>query len=121
MGKEKKLTLRLRPGEDDDLIAWAESLQLSYGKKGVAIKNALRRGIRSDEAPPAAQLDTSNLLAEIRQVVEATMTTTLATISIAANTPSAEGEEDEYAKDCLDQLGSELLFDLDEEDDEEHW
>ncbi len=117
MRSEKKITLRLNHVKDSDLIIWLDELQLPYGKKGEAIKNALRRGIRSDEVPPAAQLDTSDFLAEIRQVVEATMTTTLATISIAANTPSAEGEEDEYAKDCLDQLGSELLFDP----DEEHW
>ncbi len=117
MREEKKLTLRLRSGADDDLIAWLDDLRLPHGKKGEAIKNILRRGLESGEDPPTSKLDAGSLLVDIRQVVEATVTTALANISLTANTLATDSEEDEYANNCLDQLGEELLFDLDDEEE----
>ncbi len=118
MPEEKKITLRLRPGEDDDLLAWVDGLRLPHGKKGEEIKDTLRRGIGSEEAAPAAQLDAGNLLADIRQVLEATLSTQLANLSLRANAPVSDTEDDEYANACLDQLGDALLFDVDDEDEQ---
>ena len=47
MPKEVKVTLHFYPGQDDDLIAWMESLHVSYDKKGDAIKAVLRQGLGS--------------------------------------------------------------------------
>lgn len=115
MSKDKKITLRLKPGEDDDLLAWLEAIDSTYGKKGAAIKATLRRGIDTPDATSAAQPDAGNLLADIRQVVEATLSTQLANLSLIANTPVVTAEEDEYANACLDQLGDALIFDVDDE------
>jgi len=115
MPAEKKLTLRLRPGVDDDLLEWVNNLRLPHGRKGAAIKAALRRGIGTPDATSAAQPDAGNLLADIRQVVEATLSTQLANLSLIANTPVVTAEEDEYANACLDQLGDALIFDVDDE------
>ena len=44
--------LRLYPGQDDDLIAWlAQSDAKPYGAKSQAVKEALRRGIRTENTP----------------------------------------------------------------------
>ena len=118
MQKETKITIRLKSGEDDELIAWLEAIDSSYGKKGPVIKAALLRGIGNPGAAPAAQLDAGNLLADIRQVLEATLSTQLANLSLRANAPVSDAEEDEYANACLDQLGDALLFDVDAEDDQ---
>ena len=118
MQKETKITIRLKSGEDDELIAWLKAIDSSYGKKGPEIKAALRRGIGNPGAAPAAQLDAGNLLADIRQVLEATLSTQLANLSLRANAPGLDTEEDEYANACLDQLGDALLFDVDDEDDQ---
>ena len=45
MPKDVKVTLRFYSGQDDDLITWLESLHVSYGKKGEAIKDVLRQGL----------------------------------------------------------------------------
>lgn len=118
MSAEKKLTLRLRPGVDDDLLAWVNNLRLPHGRKGEAIKAALRRGINMPDAAHPAEFDAGNLLADIRQVVEATLSTQLANLALVANTPASAAEADEYADNCLDQLGGALLFDVDDEDDQ---
>jgi hypothetical protein len=47
MPKDVKVTLHFYPGQDDDLIAWMESLHVSYGKKGEALKAVLRQGLGS--------------------------------------------------------------------------
>ncbi len=118
MRKEKKLTLRLRPGEDDDLLIWLDELRLPHGKKGETIKDTLRRGLRSAETPSVTKLDAGNLLADIRQVVEATLVSALANISLEASSPMESAEEDEKIGVCLDQLGESLLFELDDDRDE---
>jgi hypothetical protein len=54
MPKDVKVTLRFYSGQDDDLITWLESLHVSYGKKGEAIKDVLRQGLGpTDSDKPA--------------------------------------------------------------------
>ena len=72
MSNNLKLTIRFYPGRDDDLIAWLEEMRTSYGKKGETVKDVLRKGLGATGGGSAVPLDTGNLLAEIRQVVEAT-------------------------------------------------
>lgn len=74
MPKPLKLTIRFYPGQDDDLISWLGDMQTSYGKKGEAIKDALRRGLGTtsggSSAPP---IDTGSLLADIRLMFESAL------------------------------------------------
>ena len=44
MSHPVKLTIRLAPGKDDDLIGWIAGLAMPYGEKGETIKQVLRRG-----------------------------------------------------------------------------
>ena len=70
MTRNVKLTIRLTPGIDDDLITWLESLDIPWGLKGQKVKDSLRRGVgnlqRKEELP-----DLTILLPEIRRVVAA--------------------------------------------------
>jgi hypothetical protein len=74
MPKPLKLTIRFHPGQDDDLIDWLGDMQTAYGKKGEAIKDALRRGLGTtsggSSAPP---IDTGSLLADIRLMFESAL------------------------------------------------
>ena len=74
MPKPLKLTIRFYPGQDDDLISWLGDMQISYGKKGEAIKDTLRRGLGTtsgdSSSPP---IDTGSLLADIRLMFESAL------------------------------------------------
>jgi hypothetical protein len=110
--EKTKLTIRLYPGQDDDLIAWLSELRLPHGQKGDEIKNALRRGIgQAGTIPPAATLDASALLADIRQVVEAALQSAMLTPPSQQSASSADKSEQLMSK--LDQA---MNFDLDD-----HW
>ncbi|HEY77345.1 MAG TPA: hypothetical protein G4O00_14405 [Thermoflexia bacterium] len=107
-----KFTLRLHPGQDDDLIRWLGSLDgLHFGAKTQAVKEALRRGIESGDGPgrpaPAPAVD----LPEIRAVVEAAVEQALARFEGRVSaTPSAPPEVDEEVEALLDGLGANLVL-----------
>lgn len=131
---EIHLSLRLYWGQDDDLIGWMEQFDgQPYGVKTQAVKEALRRNLGTDggqaTAAPSA-LDPSiacdelrrvelsgQSLAEVRRVVEAAMTSTLARF---ACTLQGEGQmigaavavpgEDDEAEGLLDALGDSLVL-----------
>ena len=67
MTKPTKLTLRLHPDQDADLIRWLASLDdLPFGQKGRAIKKTLRRGLGQE---PETAFDAETLLTDIRDMV----------------------------------------------------
>lgn len=105
-----KLTLRLHPGRDDDLIRWLESLDgLHFGAKTQAVKDALRRGIEGGSGlpGPAPPVD----LPEIRAVVEAAVEQAMARFEgrvLAVS--SAPPEADEEVEALLDGLGANLVL-----------
>jgi len=112
MKNDLKLTIRLYPGQDDDLIAWLSELRLPHGQKGDEIKQTLRRGIgQTGAVPPAATLDASALLADIRQVVEAVVQSAVITPSTQ---PFANAGDD--AEQLMSKLDQAMGFDLDD-----HW
>ncbi len=103
-----KLCLRLHPDRDADLIAWLETLAgLPFGNKGEAVKVALRRGINmEEESQPAAAAE---LLAQLRTVVEAAVTSALADAQVVkyATTPMTPTSETDV---LLDALGKDLTL-----------
>ncbi len=126
MARRHVLYVRLNEDEDRDIIEWLEGLPTRpVGLKGQAIKEVLRRGIRQD-APPSASanvtLDADAVreavanavaqsldLAEIRRVVEAGVTSALASARVSmVEEGSEEGEDDSEA--FLNTLGEELLM-----------
>lgn len=91
MTKPLKLTIRFYPGQDDDLIDWLGDMQTSYGKKGEAIKDALRRGLGTTGGGSSTPtIDMGSLLADIRLVFESVMETR--TIQPAAQRGAEDGE-----------------------------
>ena len=108
MTKHTKLTLRLHPDRDADLIRWLASLDdLPFGQKGRAIKDALRRGLGQQPEPESA-LDTEALLADIRAVVESAVQQALA--SGVTITPSSTPDDTDETDALLDQLGDQLML-----------
>jgi len=106
MTKPTKLTLRLHPDHDADLIHWLASLDtLPYGQKGRVIKEALRRGLGQEQK---ASLDAEALLADVRTVVEVAVQQALASATILSN-PHQPDETDETDA-LLDQLGDQLML-----------
>ena len=93
-GAAVKLCLRLYVDRDADLIAWlATHEDAPFGSKGEAVKAALRRGIGAATIPglPA----TSDLMVQVRAVVEAAVTSAMANAHLvmsplAAETPASE-------------------------------
>jgi len=101
-----RLDIRLYPGQDDDLIAWVQGLaHEAHGAKMCRLRAALRQGITGGGGSVPAALD----LAEVRQVVEAAVSTALARFEgnaiTAAQRPAAEDAE---AEALLNDLGGAL-------------
>lgn len=108
MSNNLKLTIRFYPGQDDDLIAWLEEMRVLYGKKGETVKDVLRKGLGATGSGSAVPLDTGNLLAEIRQVVEATF----ASFAFQpAMKEEAKPQDDDLVEERLSRL--DLGFSLD--------
>ncbi|HIE39047.1 MAG TPA: hypothetical protein EYP77_08285 [Anaerolineae bacterium] len=100
----------LYPGEDDELIAWVNSLdRLPFGAKSQAVKEALRRAVGGGSSPgrpaPAPAVD----LSEIRAVVEAAVEQALARQQVSAAAATAP-EEDAEVEALLDGLGASLVL-----------
>ena len=123
--KRVEIKIRLHPGQDDDLIPWLKQLDHQpYGVKTQAVKGALRRGLGAERvqtvaSPPAhehpADLSRQSLV-EIRQVVEAAVTSTLSRFACTLETGGVAGgatttEEDDPVEDLLDTLGKALVLD----------
>ena len=110
MGRNVKLTIRLTPGTDDDLIAWLESLDVPWGLKGQKVKDALRRGVgklrREEELP-----DLTILLPEIRRVVAAGVSDALSGFQITQSAAGIDPGVEEETENMLDKLGGFLLLD----------
>ena len=106
MTKPTKLTLRLHPDHDADLIHWLASLDaLPYGQKGRVIKEALRRGLGQEQK---ASLDAEALLADVRTVVEVAVQQALANATILSNHHPPDDADETDA--LLDQLGDQLML-----------
>jgi hypothetical protein len=124
------LKIRLYPGQDDDLLRWARSLEsLPFGGKTQAIKAALLRGIRAGakdgeaaalvQSPPQlmqgliSELQDA-LLPYIRATVEAAVSSALARAgSLPAHLELSQAPTSEV-EELLDALGSSLLLEDDE-------
>lgn len=115
MDKDLKVTIRLRYGLDDDLIAWLGNLRVIYGQKGEIIKGALRRGLQTPAPPDNAHVETGNLLAEIRQVVEASIQSSLASLAYDTRNVSTESN-DTLAEERLSRLEKDLMIETDDDE-----
>ena len=116
MSGKVKLTVRLDPQEDADLLAWLETQRrLGYGSVSREVKAALRAWVQGGASSTGSPvLDLETLLAEVRQVVEAALSTALEGLTLhPASQAPADGDE---TAALLDALGEHLLLD-DEEDD----
>jgi hypothetical protein len=123
--KSVEIRIRLYPGQDDDLISWLGQYQdRPHGVKTQEVKGALRRGLGAERvqtvAPPPAHEHPADLsrqsLVEIRQVVEAAVTSTLSRFACTLEAGGAAGgaattEEDDPVEDLLDTLGKALVLD----------
>jgi hypothetical protein len=113
----REIRVRLRPGQDGDLLAWWEQLDdQPYGVKSQAIKEALRRGIgrhprelgaTSQSTTSAPVLD----LAGLRQVVEAAVAQALARFEgqMGAGAAAPAPSDDDETEALLDNLGAALV------------
>ena len=110
MTRNVKLTIRLTPGTDDDLIAWLEGLDIPWGLKGQKVKDALQQGVgklqREEELP-----DLTILLPEIRRVVAAGVADALSGFQISQPAAGIAPGAEEETENMLDQLGEYLLLD----------
>jgi hypothetical protein len=123
--KRVEIRIRLHPGQDDDLIPWLKQLDHQpYGVKTQAVKGALRRGLGAERvqisAPPIMPEHPADLsrqsLVEIRQVVEAAVTSALSRFTCTLEAGGRDGgttttEEDDPVEDLLDTLGKALVLD----------
>ena len=123
--KSVEIRIRLYPGQDDDLIAWLEqSENRPHGIRTQAVKGTLRRCLGTERlqvqriAPmPEHPADLSKeSLAEIRQVVEASVTSAFGRFACTLDAGGvADGatttEEDDPVEDLLDTLGKSLVLD----------
>ena len=106
-----KFTLRFYPGQDDDLIRWLDELEEHLGAKTQAMKDAVRRGMRTDSLQ-ATVLAPALDLVEIRQVVEAAVASALGrfegqVVGAKVTTPA---EEDEEVEDLLEGFQYSLVL-----------
>ena len=110
-----KFTLRLYPGQDDDLIRWLDGLDGEpIGAKTQAMKMALRRGTDAGQVEAVQGTGTAPALdlVEVRQVVEAAVASALVRSEgqIAGSAPSAAVEEDGEVEDLMRTLERSLVL-----------
>ena len=105
-----EIRTRLNPSQDDDLIEWVKSLDgLPYGGKGQAIKKALRKGLGSNANPGTSSApapNTTELLLDIRRVVEAAVVETLNQAHVEVRRASGSSAEKQDTDDTtrVDEL-----------------
>ena len=104
----------LYPGEDDELIAWVNSLdRLPFGAKSQAVKDALRCAVGGGGDSGGPALAPAIDLSEIRAVVEAAVEQVLARLQVSAAAATAS-EEDAEVEALLDGLGASLVLGAEE-------
>ena len=128
MSQRRVLYVRLDEDRERDIIEWLEGLpSRPTGLKGQAIKEALRRGIRGDDASSSSASATVTLdadavreavstaithsldLTQIRRVVEAAGGSARATARVSGVEEGGDEDEDD-SEAFLDTLGDELLM-----------
>ena len=123
--KRIEIRIRLYPGQDDDLISWLDRYEnRPHGIKTQMVKGALRRGLGAEQpqalvAPSVLEHSTElsrQSLVEIRQVVEAAVTSTLSRFACTLEAEGVAGgatttEEDDPVENLLDTLGKALVLD----------
>ena len=112
-----KLTLRIYAERDEDLYRWLQGLEdLPYGHKAQVVKEVLRRGLAQagvsggSEAPVDAEAvqravtaALSDVLTDLRRIVEAAVATALAEVQVMTATWShRKPETEEDVQDVLD-------------------
>lgn len=118
MAKQKNIFLprtRLNPKTDQDIIDWLSSLD-EYGKKGQAIKEALRRGFSNAQTQPQPQTqsqsqtfsDKKELLGDFRLIVEASLESHLSGLQVTVNTKEKETFDSE-TEEMLDNFASLMI------------
>jgi len=104
-----KLTLRIYAERDEDLYRWLQGLDdLPYGRKAQVVKEVLRRGLAQagtsggDDAPVdaaaiqrAVTAALSDVLTDLRRIVEAAVATALTEVQVIAAAPPHRGEHSE--------------------------
>ena len=101
-----QLSIRLYPGDDDDLLTWLHEQDNHHGAKTHAIKRAWRRGIAAanvEQAPAAIDL------AEMRDVVEAAVVTAMSRYDVTAASEN-DADDEEETEQLLDALGRTLIL-----------
>lgn len=111
--KYRKITIRFSIEEDADLLAWYDNL--NSGKKGEIIKDVLRRQLSMSDKKEAPQLNASKLLADIRQIVDASIVGALEEYALPVEKKVAEKEEDTEAENLLDALIGSSRIDLEDD------
>ena len=114
--KEKitRIMFRFYETQDADLIAWYRSLPPR--KKGEIIKDVLRRELPLTEKKETPQLDAGNLLADIRQIVDASIAGALEEYALPTEKKVAEKEEeDTEANNLLDALVQSSRIELEDD------
>lgn len=112
--REVHLSIRLYPGQDDELIRWLEQFDgRPHGVKSQAVREALCQGIKpaQGQAAAAPALD----LAELRQVVEAAIASALARFEgQVIGAAVATSVKDDETEEILNALGAALVLGADE-------
>ena len=101
-----QINIRLYSPEDDALLKWYAAQGDHYGGRTHAIKQALKQGISaSAEQTPALDM------VEMRNVVEAAVTTAMARFDVTAiNGNGNDEDENEKAEQLLANLGNALTL-----------
>lgn len=94
---QRLTSIRLYPGQDDDLINWWNALP---GNRTEAVKAAIRRGLETGNTAPTLDL------AAIRGVIDAALEARLQGLALAPTTP----QTNEEAEGLLNALGADLLI-----------
>ncbi|MGP8330134.1 MAG: hypothetical protein ACT6FF_07440 [Methanosarcinaceae archaeon] len=110
--KYRKITIRFSLEEDAGFLAWYDNLR---GRKGEQIRSVLRRELSLTEKKEAHQLDASNLLSDIRQIVDAAITGAFEEYALPAEKKVTEKEEDSEAENLLDALIGSSRIDLEDD------
>lgn len=98
-------TVRLYPGEDDDIIKWLEGLGRS---KALSLKAAIRAGMNADYEQPfqintaQAQLDPDSLISAMRREILPDFRQIIETILEERTFTSVESDEEKGGEDVLD-------------------
>jgi hypothetical protein len=108
-----RVMLRFYKSKDADLIAWYDDLPPR--KKGEIIKDVLRRQLSLTKKKETPQLDASNLLADIRQIVDVAIKSALEEYALPSEKKATDTKEDTEADDLLNALVSNSKIELEDD------